>query len=56
MWDAYLKDGAMVEELTESTKETINRQGFSHRKADAKSLLDEAVRHGTGGASACEGL
>jgi hypothetical protein len=25
-----------------------NRQGFSHREADAKSLLDEAVRRGMG--------
>jgi hypothetical protein len=28
-----------------------NRQGFSHREADAKSLLDEAIRRGMGGAS-----
>ena len=27
-----------------------NRQGFSHRDADAKSLLDEAIRRGMGGA------
>jgi hypothetical protein len=26
------------------------RQGFSHREADAKSLLDEAIRRGMGGA------
>ena len=26
-----------------------NRQGFSHREADAKSLLDEAFRRGIGG-------
>ena len=32
-----------------------NRQGFSHREADAKSLLDEAVRRGMGGAAACGG-
>jgi hypothetical protein len=25
------------------------RQGFSHREADAKSLLDEALRRGMGG-------
>jgi hypothetical protein len=30
-----------------------NRQGFSHREADAKSLLDEAFRRGMGGAAAC---
>ena len=28
-----------------------NRQGFSHREADAKSLLDEAFRRGMGGAA-----
>ena len=28
-----------------------NRQGFSHRGADAKSLLDEAFRRGMGGAA-----
>jgi hypothetical protein len=28
----------------------FNRQGFSHRDADAKSLLDEAIRRGMGGA------
>src|SRR5208337_2439736 len=28
-----------------------NRQGFSHRHADAKSLLDEALRRGMGGAA-----
>jgi hypothetical protein len=29
------------------------RQGFSHREADEKSLLDEAFRRVMGGASAC---
>ena len=28
-----------------------NRQGFSHRHADAKSLLDELLRRGMGGAA-----
>ena len=32
-----------------------NRQGFSHRDADAKSLLDEAIRRGMGGARRGEG-
>jgi len=27
---------------------TPNRQGFSHREADAKSLLDEVLRRGRG--------
>jgi len=38
--------------VQESAKK--NRQGFSHREADAKSLLDEAFRRGMGGAAACE--
>ena len=31
-----------------------NRQGFSHRDADEKSLLDEALRRGMAGAAHCE--
>jgi hypothetical protein len=31
-----------------------NRQGFSHRDADAKSLLDEAIRRAMGGAAGDE--
>ena len=31
-----------------------SRQGFSHREADEKSRLDEAIRRGMGGAAACE--
>jgi uncharacterized protein (DUF433 family) len=31
-----------------------NRQGFSHREADEKSRLDEAIRRGMGGAWRCE--
>ena len=34
---------------------TINRQGFSHRDADAKSLLDEAIRRGMGERDAANG-
>jgi hypothetical protein len=51
-WD-LLKDEFSTALEEEKAQAKANRQGFSHREADAKSLLDEAFRRGMGGAAAC---
>ena len=50
MWDSYLKDGAMVEELTESTKETIKSAarkltGFRRRQFQAEMAIKYCLGH-----------
>ena len=44
MWDFYLKDGTMVEELTESTKQTVKSAarkltGFRRRQFQAEMAI-----------------
>jgi hypothetical protein len=50
MWGSYLKDGAMVEELTESTKETVNSAarkltGFRRRQFQAEMAIKYCQGH-----------
>jgi hypothetical protein len=40
--------------IAKPMRKAANRQGFSHREADEKSRLDEAIRRGMGGAWRCE--
>ena len=50
MWDFYLKDGAMVEELTESTKQTVKSAarkltGFRRRQFQAEMAIKYCHGH-----------
>ena len=50
MWNAYLKDGAMLEELTESVKETIKSAarkltGFRRRQFQAEMAIKYCEGH-----------
>jgi transposase len=50
MWDFYLKDGAMVEELTESTKQTVKSAarkltGFRRRQFQAEMAIKYCQGH-----------